>query len=81
VSLVASGGHGLTPTVAEAGGTAPEQMGENVAVVDAAGRSGAAPETVSSERVSPESVGSKRAALEQGMSGRPVKKARVRSKM
>jgi hypothetical protein len=49
----------------------PGQPGECSAAVEVAGRSGAAPEL----------VGSKRAALEQGLSGRPVKKSRVRSKM
>jgi hypothetical protein len=56
-------------------------MGESVAAVEAVGRSGAAPGTTISERVAPESLGSKRAAPQQGMSGRPVKKAWVRSKM
>jgi hypothetical protein len=55
-------------------------MGENVATVEAAGRSGEAPETTDSRRAVPEQ-GSKRAAPEQGMSDHPVKKARVRSKM
>jgi hypothetical protein len=58
VSLVAGGGHGPTSAVVEAGGTAHEQIGVNVATVEAAGRSGAAPETTSSERAAPESVGS-----------------------
>jgi hypothetical protein len=62
VSLVAGGGHGPTPAIAKAGGTAPWPMGESVAAMEMAGRSGAAPETMSSERVAPESVGSKRAA-------------------
>jgi hypothetical protein len=51
--------------------SAPEQSWERSAVVKAAGRSEAAPE----------SGGTKRAAPEQGSSGRPVKKLRVRSKM
>jgi hypothetical protein len=55
-------------------------MGENIAAVEAADRSREAPETTSSRRAVPEQ-GSKCAALEQGMSDRPVKKARVRSKM
>jgi hypothetical protein len=71
VSLVTGGGHGPTPVVAEAVGSAPERVGESVVVVEAAGRSGAAPKPTSS----------KRAAPEQGSSDRPVKKARVRSKM
>jgi hypothetical protein len=37
VSLVAGGGHGPTPAVAQAGGTAPELMGESVGAVEAAG--------------------------------------------
>jgi hypothetical protein len=46
LSLVASGGHGPTPAVAEVGGTAPERVGGgNVAAVEAAGRSRVAPET------------------------------------
>jgi hypothetical protein len=71
VSLVAGGGHGPTPAIAEAGGSAPEQAGKRVVVIEATDRSGAAPEL----------AGSKRTAPEQGSSGRPVKKARVRSKM
>jgi hypothetical protein len=51
--------------------SAPEQSWERSAVVKAAGRSEAAPE----------SGGTKRAAPEQGSSGRSVKKLRVRSKM
>jgi hypothetical protein len=80
LSLVVGGGHGPTPAVAEVGRTAPEHTGESVAAVEAAGRSGAAPETVSPRRAVPDK-GSKRAAPEQGSSDRPVKKARVRSKM
>jgi hypothetical protein len=49
----------------------PQQTGECVAAVEAADRSGA----------TPESAGSKRVAPEQGLSGRPAKKPRVRSKM
>jgi hypothetical protein len=48
VSLVAGGGHGPTPDVAKARGIAPELTGESFATVEAAGRSGAAPETTSS---------------------------------
>jgi hypothetical protein len=55
-------------------------MGESVAAAVAAGRGREAPETADSRRAVPEQ-GSKRAASEQGMSNRPVKKARVRSKM
>jgi hypothetical protein len=55
-------------------------MGENVATVEAADRSREAPEAADSSRAVPEQ-GSKRTALEQGMSDRPVKRARVRSKM
>jgi hypothetical protein len=80
VSLIASGGHGPTPAVAEARGTTSEHMGESVAAVEAAGRSGAAPETAGPRRAVPEQ-GSKRAAPEQGTSDRLVKKARVHSKM
>jgi hypothetical protein len=71
VSLIAGGGHDLTPTVAKAGGSAPEREGEHVVAVEAAVRSGAAPEL----------AGSKRAAPEQGLVGRPVKKAQLHSKM
>jgi hypothetical protein len=70
VSLVTGGGQGPTPAIAEAGGSTPEQSGERVAV-EAADRSGAAPEL----------VGSKCAAPEQSSSGRLAKKSRVRSKM
>jgi hypothetical protein len=35
VPLIAGGSHGPSPAVAEAGGTAPERMGKNVAVVAA----------------------------------------------
>ena len=80
VPLIAGGGRGPTPAVAEAGGTAPERMGENVAAVEAAGRSRGAPETVDSSHAVPEQ-GLKRAAPEQGISDRPMKKTRVRSKM
>jgi hypothetical protein len=81
VSLVASRGHSPTPTVAEVGGTALEPMGESVATVEAVGRSEAAPKMTGSQRATPESVGSKHATPQHGMSDRPVKKARVRSKM
>jgi hypothetical protein len=67
VSLVTDGGQGPTPAVIEVGGSVPEQTGERVATVEAADRSGAAPE----------SVGSKRAAPEQGSLGRSAKKPRV----
>jgi hypothetical protein len=70
VSLVAGGGQGPTPAVAEAEGSAPERSGERIASVEAADRRGAAPEL----------AGSKRAAPEQGLSGRPTKKSRVHSK-
>jgi hypothetical protein len=55
-------------------------MGESVAAVEAAGRSEVAPETTGPRRAVPEQ-GSKCATPEQGTSDRPVKKARVRSKM
>jgi hypothetical protein len=55
-------------------------MEGSVTAVEVAGRSGEAPETAGSIRVIPEQ-GSKRAAPGQGMSDRPVKKARVCSKM
>jgi hypothetical protein len=71
VSLVAGGGQGPTPSVTEARGSAPEQAGERVAAVEAADRSGAAPESLGSKHVTPE----------KGLSDRPVKKPRVRSKM
>jgi hypothetical protein len=74
VPLIAGGGHDPTSVVAEAGGTGPERIGESVAAIVAAGRGREAPETADSRR-------RKRAAPEQGMSNRPVKKARVRSKM
>jgi hypothetical protein len=53
------------------GGSAPEHAGERAVVVEAVDRSRAAPEL----------AGSKRTAPEQGQSGRPMKKAQVRSKM
>jgi hypothetical protein len=80
VPLIAGGGRNPFPTIAEASGAAPEQMGENVAAVEAADRSREAPEAADSSRAVPEQ-GSKRAAPEQGMSDRPVKRACVRSKM
>jgi hypothetical protein len=55
-------------------------MRENVAAIEAADRSREAPKTADSSRATPEQ-GSKRAAPGQGTSDRPVKKARVRSKM
>jgi hypothetical protein len=63
VSLVAGGGQGPTPIMAEVRISAPEQSEERNTAVEAADRSGAAPE----------SVGSKRAAPEQGSSDRPMK--------
>jgi hypothetical protein len=51
--------------------SAPERAGERVVVVEAANRSEGALEL----------TGLNRATLEQALSGRPVKKARVRSKM
>jgi hypothetical protein len=80
VSLIAGGGHSPIPAVAEAGETAPERTGENVAAGEAADRSREAPGTAHSRRAVPEQC-SKRAAPGQGMSDLPVKKARVRSKM
>jgi hypothetical protein len=80
VSLVAGEGQGPSPAVAEAGGSAPERAGERVAAVEVADRSGAAPELAGSKRATPEQ-GSKRAAPKQGLSGCPVKKPRVRTKM
>jgi hypothetical protein len=44
VSFVAGGGQGPTPAVAEAEGSAPERSGERIASIEAADRSGAAPE-------------------------------------
>jgi hypothetical protein len=70
-SLVAGRGQGPTPTVAEARGSAPERTGECVVAVEVADQRGADPEL----------AGSKQAAPEQGSSGRPAKKSRVRSKM
>jgi hypothetical protein len=55
-------------------------MRENVAAVEAAGRSEEAPKTTGS-RCAVLEKGSKRATPKQGMSDRPVKKARVHSKM
>jgi hypothetical protein len=57
--------------VAEVGGSAPEQPGERSTAIEVASRSGVAPELVGSKHTTPE----------QGSSGRPVKKSRVRSKM
>jgi hypothetical protein len=48
VSLVASGGQGPTPVVAEARGSAPEQSRECIAAVEAVDRSAAAPELAGS---------------------------------
>jgi hypothetical protein len=80
VSLVASGGQGSSPTVVEAGGSVPERARKSAAATEAAGRSGAAPEMVGPQRAVPEQ-GSKHAAPELGLTDRPVKKARVRSRM
>jgi hypothetical protein len=80
VSLVTGGGHGPTPVVAEAGGSAPERTRVSATAIDAAGRGGVAPEMEGPRRVAP-MQGSKRAAPETGLSDRPVKKALVRSKM
>jgi hypothetical protein len=80
VSLVVGGGQGPTPAVAGGEGSAPKRTGERVAAVEAADRSGAAPESVGLKRVAPEQ-GLKRAAPEQGSSDRLVKKPWVRSKM
>jgi hypothetical protein len=77
VSLVADGGHGPTPTVAEVGGSTPAQMGGSATAVEEADESGAAPETTGSKCAAPKAVGSKRAAPppKQVMSDRHVKKA------
>jgi hypothetical protein len=42
VSLVPGGGHGPTPAVVEAGGSAPEHTRESVTAIEAVGRGGAA---------------------------------------
>jgi hypothetical protein len=63
VPLIAGGSHGPSPAAAEAGGTALEQMGENVAAVEAAVQRRDAPKTADSSRAVPEK-GSKRAAPE-----------------
>jgi hypothetical protein len=80
VPLIAGGGRGPSPAVAEARGATPEQMGENVATVEAADQSRKAPDTADSSCAVPEQ-GSKRTAPEHDMSDRPVKRARVCSKM
>jgi hypothetical protein len=80
VPLITGGGRGPSPAVAEAGGAAPEQMGENVVAVEVADRSIEAPETTDTSCAVLEQ-GSKRAVPKQGMSDRPVKRAPVRSKM
>jgi hypothetical protein len=54
VSLVAGGGHGPIPAVAEVGGSAPERARERVAAVEVADRSGATPELAGSKRAAPE---------------------------
>jgi hypothetical protein len=71
ISLVTGGGQGPALTIGKAGGSAPERLGERITAVEAADRSGAAPEL----------AGSKCAAPEQGSSGRLEKKSQVRSKM
>jgi hypothetical protein len=80
VSLVAHGGHGPAPVTAETGGSTPECTGESVTTVEAAGRSGRAPETADPRCAVPKR-GMKSTAPEQGTSDRPVKKAWVHSKM
>jgi hypothetical protein len=80
MSLVAGGGQGSSPAVVGDGGSVPERTREKVAAIEAAGRSGAALETVGSRRAAPDQ-GLKCAAPELGLSDRPVKKARVRSTM
>jgi hypothetical protein len=52
VSLVTGGGHGSTPAIVEAGGSAPERMG-GWSRLGAAGRSGAAPQDGGPEVHSP----------------------------
>jgi hypothetical protein len=59
VPLIAGGGHGPTPAIAEAGGTAPERMGESVATVEAT-------KTVDSRRVVPEQVKDRYGEPERG---------------
>jgi hypothetical protein len=80
VSLVAGGGQGSSPAVAQARGLAPECARGSATATEVAGQSGAATESVGSRRAAPEH-GPKHAAPELGLSDRPVKKARVRSKM
>jgi hypothetical protein len=80
VSLVAGGGQGSSPAVVEAGGSAPKCARESAAATEAASRIRVASESAGSWRAAPEQ-GSKRAAPELGLSDRPVKKARVHSKM
>jgi hypothetical protein len=53
VSLVVSGGHNLTLTIAEARGSAPEQAEARVAAVETTDRSGAAPKLAGSKRIAP----------------------------
>jgi hypothetical protein len=48
VPLIAGGGHRPTPGIAEAGGTAPKRMGENVATIEAIDRSREVPEMANS---------------------------------
>jgi hypothetical protein len=60
VPLIAGGGHGPSPSIAEAGGTTPSEWGGNVAAAEAAVRSREALETADLSRAVPEQ-GSKRA--------------------
>jgi hypothetical protein len=54
VYILTGRGDGPAPVAAEAGGTAPKRTRESVAAVEAAGRSGATPETAGPRRVVPE---------------------------
>jgi hypothetical protein len=74
-SPAGGGGHGPTPVAVDARGTAPERTGESVTAVEAAGRSGAAPET-HSPRAGLEARGPR-----EGHVGPPGEEARVSSKM
>jgi hypothetical protein len=53
VSLVAGGGHGPTPVIAEVGGSGPERSEECIAAIEAADRSGAAPRVGGLQACSP----------------------------
>jgi hypothetical protein len=68
------------PSRRRVGVSAPERTGEHVAAVEAADRSGVAPESAGSKRTTPEQ-GLKCVAPEPGSSDRPAKKPWVRSKM